>query len=208
MTRLSYDFQWAEVNSPVLSQHSTCDQLIADLAVLVWVWLISEASSMATVLALASLLATLLCLVLPQNATASTKASIDAAELRATQTIEGLFSYYWKKDPTHRKISFFFSCAQIGDIGSSTVGHCSCYNPSSCVNCYRWWSAVALESVATYGIYMNIKNHSKVPAMFYSHSPYNADWNATASCTYVDDFLWYGIAYLRVYDWLGVSAYA
>ena len=29
---------------------------------------------------------------------------------------------------------------------------------------------------------MNTKNHSKVPAVFYSHSPYNADWNATA-CT-------------------------
>lgn len=135
----------------------------------------------------------------------SAQTDLEAAEMRAEQALNGLFHYYWKPDPVHKRISFFFSCAQIGEIGTSNLKSCSCYNPASCVNCYRWWSAVALESVASYGIYMNTKNHSRVPGMFYAHSPYSADWNATELCTYIDDFLWYGIAYLRVYDWLGVS---
>lgn len=129
---------------------------------------------------------------------------LEAAEWRAEQTLNGLFHYYWKRDPTHKEIKFFFACAQIGEVGTSKMS-CSCYNTTSCVNCYRWWSAVALESVASYGISMNTTNHSQVPDVFYQHSPYKADWNATESCTYIDDFLWYGIAYLRVYDWLGVS---
>ncbi len=130
---------------------------------------------------------------------------IKTPEVRAQQTLDGLVHYYWKEDPSHKHIKFFFSCAQIGEVGTSHVGQCSCYNPTSCVNCYRWWSAVALESVATYGIYMNTTNYSSLPGIFYNHSPYNAEWNATELCTYIDDFLWYGIAYLRVYEWLGVS---
>ena len=66
-----------------------------------------------------------------------------------------------------------------------------------------------MESVATYGIrfYMNTTNHSTLPDMIYSHSPYNANWDpkTVVTCTFIDDFLWYGIAYLRVYDWLSVS---
>lgn len=131
--------------------------------------------------------------------------AVKDAEWRTEQTLNGFFHYFWREDPSNKKIKFFFTCAQIGRIGSSKAGKCSCYNPSSCVNCYRWWSAVALESVATYGIYMNTTNHSTTPDIFYKHSPYNADWNATSVCTFIDDFLWYGIAYLRVYDWLGVS---
>lgn len=131
--------------------------------------------------------------------------AVKDAEWRTEQTLKGLFHYFWKEDPSHKKIKFFFTCAQLGRIGSNRAGKCSCSNPSSCVNCYRWWSAVALESVATYGIYMNTTNHSTTPDTFYKHSPYNDDWNATSFCTYIDDFLWYGIAYLRVYDWLGVS---
>lgn len=145
-----------------------------------------------------------LCVVLLFVQTSSPN-TIEDAELRAQQTLSGLFQYYWKQDPSNTKIDFFFSCAQIGGIGTPKIGRCSCSNPSSCVNCYRWWSAVALESVAAYGMYMNTSNHSSVPEMFYAHSPYNADWNATAACTYIDDFLWYGMAYLKVYEWIGVS---
>lgn len=132
-------------------------------------------------------------------------ASIKDAELRAEQTLNGLFDYYWKEDHSHKKIKFFFACSQLGGIGTGKTGQCSCYKPNACVNCYRWWGAVALESVAAYGIYMNTTNHSTVPDVFYKHSPYNDKWNATAFCTYIDDFLWYGMAYLKVYDWLGVS---
>jgi hypothetical protein len=35
------------------------------------------------------------------------------------------------------------------------------------------------------------------------HSPYNSKWNATAHPVFVDDFLWYALAFLRVGDWTG-----
>lgn len=66
-----------------------------------------------------------------------------------------------------------------------------------------------MEAVATYGIYTNtkpIKEYADMASSIFAHSPYNANWNASGDgCTYVDDFSWYGIAYLRVYEWLKVS---
>ena len=128
------------------------------------------------------------------------------AVTRAEQTLQGLFHYYWRSDPVHPKdnISFFFACAQVGGIGNVRVDQCSCANPDLCVNCYRWYDAVTLESLATYGIYMNTTNHSEVADIMFDHSPYNANWDAKASCIWIDDFSWYGLAYLRVYEWLKV----
>ena len=125
---------------------------------------------------------------------------------RVEQTLQGLFHYFWRNDPARKKIQFFFACGQIGGGGSQQYGDCSCDNPETCVYCYRWWDAVALESVATYGIYTNTKpqNYSQIASIIFAHSPYNANWNATATCTFIDDFTWYGIAYLRVYEWLKV----
>ncbi len=125
------------------------------------------------------------------------------AKVRAQLTLDGFFNYYWKKDQNNQNIAFFFACGQIGGDGTSDVNQCSCYSTSACVNCYRWWSAVALESVATYGIFMNTTNNSIVADMTYEHSPYNANWNPDNA--FIDDFLWYGITYLRVYEWLNVS---
>ena len=124
------------------------------------------------------------------------------AMTRVDQTLQGLFHYYWRCDSARKHIQFFFACGQIGLEGDG--GQCSCYNPASCVYCYRWWDAVALESVATLGIYTNTKNYSKIANIIFAHSPYNANWNATETCTFIDDFTWYGIAYLRVYEWLKV----
>ena len=130
------------------------------------------------------------------------------ASTRADQTLQGLIHYYWLGDAIpkkHRNVKFFFACGQIGD--PSLKGLCTCGDtPNSCVNCYRWYDGVTMESVATYGVYMNTKNNSQVPDVVWAHSPYNADWNATATCTFIDDFSWYGIAYLRVYEWLKVSS--
>lgn len=144
--------------------------------------------------------ALLLLAAMPSCAESSTSAAF-----RAQQTLLGLFNYYWKHDPTYSGVEFIFVCAQIGTVDAP--GECTCTDPSPCVDCYRWWSAVALESVATYGIYAKSNNHSEVAEIFYAHSPYNANWNATAACTYIDDFTWYGIAYLRVYEWLKVSVW-
>lgn len=123
------------------------------------------------------------------------------AKTRAQQALDGLFDYYWKNDPNEKDIKFFFVCGQIGQ-GNGAV--CSCdSSPTPCTDCYRWWSAVTLESVATYGIYMKTTNHSNVADITFNHSPYNSDWPPENA--FIDDFLWYGIAYLRVYDWLNVS---
>ena len=123
---------------------------------------------------------------------------------RVEQTLNGLFHYYWRSDPYRKNVQFFFACGQIGGGETSDYGTCSCDNPTACTFCYRWWDAIALESVATHGIYTNTKNHSQIASTIFAHSPYNADWNATAACTNIDDFSWYGIAYLRVYEWLKV----
>lgn len=124
---------------------------------------------------------------------------------RAYQTLEGIFNYYWKADPLAKNIKFIFVCGQVGGWGKPhDESTCSCDHHSSCVNCYRWYDAVTLETVATYGIYLETKNHSDIAEVIFDHSPYNGNWNATAYCTFIDDFSWYGIAYLRVYEWLQV----
>ena len=128
-----------------------------------------------------------------------------APATRAFLTLEGFFNFYWKADPLAPQIKFVFVCGQVGGWGKPrSESQCSCDHPKSCVNCYRWFDAIGLEAVATYGIYMNTKNHSDIADTIYNHSPYNGKWNATAYCTYIDDFTWYGIAYLRVYEWLQV----
>ena len=125
------------------------------------------------------------------------------ANSRALQTLQGLIDYYWNQDPTNKKISFFFCCGQIGG-NADAWKRCSCNNGASCINCYRWWDAVSVESVATYGLFANTTNNSDVPDIVFNHSPYNANWDGAHDYTFVDDFAWYGIAYLRVFDWLKV----
>ena len=127
-----------------------------------------------------------------------------SASSRAEQTLQGLFHYYWRHDANRKHVQFFFACGQIGGGGTGSYGACSCLNPAACVYCYRWWDAVALESVATNGIYRNTKEYAYIAGAIFAHSPYNANWDATATCTFIDDFTWYGIAYLRVYEWLKV----
>ena len=132
------------------------------------------------------------------------------AATRTEQALQGLFHYYYRSDPTkdHENIKFFFACAQVGGNGGlGNLYQCSCGNPDSCVNCYRWYDAITLESLATYGIYANTTNHSEVADIMYAHSPYNAGWDAQAACIWIDDFSWYGLAYLRVYEWLKVRLY-
>lgn len=141
-----------------------------------------------------------------QNLPHSPHSPLSTASMRAYQTVEGLFNFYWKADPLAKQVKFVFVCGQVGGWGKPrTPSQCSCNNPKSCVNCYRWYDAVGLETVATYGIYTNCKNHSDMADTIYNHSPYNGEWNATSKCTYIDDFSWYGIAYLRVYEWLKVT---
>ena len=132
------------------------------------------------------------------------KSTTADAATRAQLTLNGLFHYFWKNDPKAKGIQFFFACGQIGGIGGQNNAQCSCEKPSWCTNCYRWWDALVMESVATYGIYMKTRNNSDLASKIYPHSPYNKNFDGTDLCTYVDDFVWYAIAYLRFYEWLGV----
>ena len=145
-------------------------------------------------------------LLLLESAT-SQAATLSEVTTRADQTYQGLLHYYWRHDPASKAIGFFFACGQVGGYGKPDAWNkCGCYTPKACTNCYRWWDAVALESVANYGIYTGNKKDSHIPDAIFPHSPYNAEWNATKDCTFIDDFSWYGIAYLRVYEWLKVTS--
>ena len=140
------------------------------------------------------------------NRGTNTPQPLPNATTRATEALDGLLYYFWEHDPKAKKIGFFFSCGQIGGWGGRAVWtQCSCNTRDACTDCYRWWDAVSLESIATYGIYTKSKRNATIPSTIYAHSPYNEKWNATAICTFIDDFLWYGIAYLRVYEWLKVK---
>ena len=49
-------------------------------------------------------------------------------------------------------------CGQIGGWGGPAVwDKCSCSTKDACADCYHWWDAISLESLATYGIYKNLK---------------------------------------------------
>ena len=124
---------------------------------------------------------------------------------RVEQTLAGLFFHYWRHDPHREQVGYFFDCSQVGSIGDWS--HCTCESNQLCTSCYRWWDAVALEAIANHGIYTNTKVNASVADIFWAHSPYNQKWNGTASCTYVDDFAWYSMAYLRVYEWLKVGVF-
>eukprot|EP00118_Oscarella_pearsei_P006320 m.28584 g.28584 ORF g.28584 m.28584 type:complete len:829 (+) comp30869_c0_seq1:20-2506(+) len=108
---------------------------------------------------------------------------------------------------------FFFACGQIGGLAprDKSIGYGSCQCeldwPSACVACYRWWSAIALEACVNFviesGMALNVSLAARIMHIAESmwiHSPYNADWNAEATAVFIDDFAWYSLAYLRVYD--------
>ena len=125
--------------------------------------------------------------------------------------------------------TYFFVCGQIGGTGpaGTTVqpDQCLCESdwPFGCTNCYRWWTAVAIEAMASYAIAKELKPPSQHAATAaaaatqpteaemilhaiesaWTHAPYNAYWNATEHGTWVDDFAWYGLAYMRAHDWTG-----
>ena len=130
-------------------------------------------------------------------------APLPNATYRVEQTLGGLFSYYWQHDTNNDEAGFFFDCAQIGTVDEPK--HCTCQNPKSCTSCYRWWDAVALEAIANHGIYTNTKANASVADAFWTYSPYNQHWDGLCDYTYVGDFIWYSMAYLRVYEWLNVS---
>ena len=112
---------------------------------------------------------------------------------------------------------FYFSCGQMGGLApygqTTSVYTCLCESdwPYDCTNCYRWWSAVALEASINFCMAKGLtpsatgicsKVHKTAESMW-THSPYNGYWDVKRKDVYVDDFSWYALAYLKVYDWTG-----
>ena len=80
--------------------------------------------------------------------------------------------------------TFPFACGQLGGAAAPGVavlpGECLCQSdwPSACENCYRWWSAVALEAMVNYAITVGLSPQAtgahileKAESMWL-HSPY------------------------------------
>lgn len=55
----------------------------------------------------------------------SIKSTKTGAEIRALQSLEGLFNYYWKQDPINKDVEYFFACGAIGQLGVSSLDQCS-----------------------------------------------------------------------------------
>ena len=134
-------------------------------------------------------------------------ATFSEVTARADQTLQGFMRYFWRHDPSNKSVGFFFACGQIGGSGVPW-NECTCDTSDNqqgrCLTCYRWWDAIGVEAIANYGIYTNSKAYDYILEAIFPSSPYNGNWNATSYCTFVDDFAWYGIAYLRAYEWLKV----
>ena len=112
--------------------------------------------------------------------------------------------------------SFFFACGQVGGSAAPDVpvlpSQCACVSdwPRACENCYRWWSAVSLEAMVNFAIAADLPSSSddyqrtlSAAESMHLHAPYDAGWNATQHPTWIDDFAWYGLAYMRVHEWTG-----
>ena len=127
---------------------------------------------------------------------------------RVEQVTDGLYSLWWMKNQTNTtggQPGFFFACGQIGGTGTSLWTQCVCDDPSQCQNCYRWWDATAVESLANRGLWLGDTQHADTARTLLAHAPYDARW--TGPCAYMDDFGWYLLAYTRVYTWLGEAAF-
>jgi hypothetical protein len=130
------------------------------------------------------------------------------ARARVDETYGSLFDTWWMADEvntTGGQPGFFFACGQVGGTGTSQWNQCVCDAPNACANCYRWWDAIAIESVANRGIYLGDEQHADAARTLLAHSPYSDAW--AGKCPFMDDFAWYLLAYTRVFVWLKEPAF-
>lgn len=141
-----------------------------------------------------------LCLLVGVAAAAATsRARVDAAW-------GGLSAYF--ADPTAH---FWKSCGQNGGNGAGVDPfNCACEAADSfCVNCYRWWMAVTVQSLV--GLNQAVPGHPTrnasldLAAFFYDRSPFTA--RASPSWAYIDDYLWYVLMWLDLHAWTGEARY-
>eukprot|EP00299_Pterocystis_sp_00344_P016386 c8222_g1_i2.p1 GENE.c8222_g1_i2~~c8222_g1_i2.p1 ORF type:complete len:579 (+),score=91.41 c8222_g1_i2:35-1771(+) len=131
--------------------------------------------------------------------------ALPSSDIRVNQTLDGLFTYSWMSGNDGVPFGFWFACGQIGGCGDNNPPwyQCRCENKTFpvCTQCFRWWDAVILESIISISEYRNDSSYEYLPELIFSRSPYNSTW--PPHCSYVDDFAWYTLLYLRVHEWLG-----
>jgi hypothetical protein len=103
----------------------------------------------------------------------------------AFDIIIGLQNYYYNPD------GFWSMCGQTGF-------NCKCDTIGKCFNCYRWNTAVILETIVDFEILFNDYTYRKLPDIILSNTPYTTDLKKG----FIDDCLWFVLAYIRVYEWL------
>ena len=140
------------------------------------------------------MLSTLVLSLLARPATAEVPAA------RANATIAGLQRYYFNST-----MGTYLCCGQTGGAGGAGSNFsCSCERTdmSDCLNCYRWWAAQGLQvfiEAEKLGIIDEATVHG-VAEKVLAHSPYEWRFGKTMPWAYIDDYAWYVLALLAVYD--------
>ena len=124
---------------------------------------------------------------------------VDAS--RADAAFKGLQAYFFDD-----RGSIWKSCGQNGGLGHAPSSfECKCESGPFCKNCYRWWNAVAVQSLITWSQAMPSavpRNETiRLIETMRAHSPYTT--RADPAWGYIDDYLWYVLLWMDVYEWLG-----
>jgi len=142
-------------------------------------------------------------LVLPAVA-AATAAPVPAAyQDRVSASWDGLQRYFFNETG-----GFWKSCGQTGGAGGAVDNfNCEC-EAGFCTNCYRWWMVPIVQSL----VQLNAAGHEQMrnatlslTESMWALSPYTT--RRYVSWAYIDDYLWFVLMWLDVYDWLGDSRY-
>jgi hypothetical protein len=127
---------------------------------------------------------------------------------RVDQAFAGLQQYFFTTDT--RGASFWKACGQTGgNGGAQNHFECKCEAKGAfCINCIRWWMAVALQSLISLNQvtpgHASLNATTSMLGSMRAHSPYTT--RAAPSWAYIDDYLWYVLMWLDSYRWLGVAS--
>mmetsp|Transcript_98234 Transcript_98234/g.311634 ORF Transcript_98234/g.311634 Transcript_98234/m.311634 type:complete len:483 (-) Transcript_98234:9-1457(-) len=133
----------------------------------------------------------------------------EVAQQRFNATFRGLEWYYWNASG-----GTWSCCGQNGGGGGVGRFGCACDRADGrdCLNCYRWWGAQVLQALVQQGSAQSAPDYlyalvSGLAETMLTQSPYNAAFGRGTSWAYVDDYLWYVLAFLSTYEWLKDERY-
>ena len=122
------------------------------------------------------------------------------ADERINATIAGLQRYYLNATG-----NYYTCCGQTGGSGGAAPFGCACGRAdlANCLHCYRWWATQGLQAfieAERLGVIERGLVLSTAEAML-AHSPYNKDFGSTMPWVYIDDYAWYVLVFLRMFEW-------